>query len=68
MGVKPGSAEPEIAKAAVAIPVPPKPSRARFKSATSVQADPFQDSVTAVIAPCPPKAKAEVLSAPADPN
>ena len=42
----------------------PKPAKAYlavFKSATSDQAEPFQDSVIAVLGLSPPKAKADVV-------
>ena len=40
-----GGPSPDTARAAVAIPAPPKPNLALFKSFTSVQLDPSQFSV-----------------------
>ena len=59
---------PVIAKAAVLVPVPAIPYLAVFRSPTSVQLDPFHNSLTATGAPVkPPKANAFVLLDPAPP-
>jgi hypothetical protein len=66
VGVEPGSSPPK-AKAAVCVPAPAKAFLTEFKSFTSVQLVPFQDSVKATEGE-PPKAKADVLSAPVPAN
>ena len=59
---------PPNANAAPCVPDDAKLFLAWFKSATSVQAVPFQDSVIAVTGGVPPKANAEVLLAPEPAN
>ncbi len=62
-------AKPPIANADVVVPAPPKSCLPVFKSASSVHADPFQDSVTAnVLGGFPPKPKAAVPAKPAPPQ
>ena len=57
-----GGLNPPTAKADVLLdPKPAKAYLAVFKSATSDQAEPFQDSVIAVVGLLPPKAKADVV-------
>jgi len=53
------------ANADVAVPKPPARVLAVFKSFTSVQFVPLYNSVFPVVGGVPPKAKADVLSAPA---
>ena len=69
--VNAGDTAPPKPKAAVLLPAPPKPFLAVFKSETSVQLLPFQDSVKFLFPPVgllnPPKTNEAVFEIPADP-